>query len=372
MAPMTTNHPIDILDADALSAPPTGGVGLTLMMPTERAGREVRENPIRLRNLLDVAFEQLQDAGSLAADEAEEWLLPLRELHNDAEFWQEQADSLLILLDAERLDIFRLDADLPEKTYVDANWDLVPLIDELSHDGQFHLLTFSPNKVRLFRTDGTRIAQLDPGDMPVNEDDLYEDRDHQTQLQFAGQGTDKVSYHGHGGDSHADDVQLERFARAVVDGLEERIPAPARQPLLLATVADNAPLLRSILNWDPVVEATIEGNPDHLDAGQLVEAGHEAITSWNARASEDLLGRVDDARSSRRAVFDSTEIAAFAEQGRLASVLVNRDSVDLAAPASDANYNQLNAIVVNTLANGGEAHFAPAELSEGLLGIARY
>ena len=372
MAPMTTNHPIDILDVEALREPPANGVGLTLMTPTERAGRETRANSIRLRNLVDTAYEQLQDVGSLSADEAEKWLQPLRELVKDEEFWQEQADSLLVLLDADRLDIFRLNADLPEKTYVDANWDLVPLIDEISHDRQFHLLTFSPNNVRLFRTDGTRIAQLDLGDTPTNEDELYEDRDHQAELQFTGQGSDKVTFHGHGGDSNADDVQLERFARTVIDGLENHIPAPARQPLLLATVADNAPLLRSILNWDPVVETTIEGNPDHLDAGQLVESAQDAINEWNTKADAELLESVEDARSSRRAVFDPVENAVFADQGRLGSVVVDRDSVDLQAAASDAKYDQLNKIVVNTLANGGEARFAPEGLTEEIIGIARY
>ena len=208
--------------------------------------------------------------------------------------------------------------------------------------------------------------------MPVNEDDLYEDRDHQTQLQFAGQGTDKVSYHGHGGDSNADAVQLERFARAVVAGLENHIPAAERQPLLLATVADNAPLLHPVLSWDPVVKTTIGGNAEHMEPGQIIEAAQDAINKWNAQEDAKLLEELDGARSSRRAVFDTVEINAFAEQGRLTTVLINRESVDFQAPASDEEYQRLNQIVVNTLATGGEAHFAPAGVSEPVVGIARY
>lgn len=372
MTQLTTNQHVDVFTADSISTPPAGGAGLTLMMPTSRAGQDNRAKGIRLRNLLDEATELLQTTGGLSKSDAEKILAPLRSLVDDLQFWMQQADSLVIFADSTRTDVFRLAADLPEKVYVGSKWDLVPVISELTGDHHFHLLAFSQNSVRLFETDGTRIAELDRGNIPASEEEVFDDTDHQSHLQYSGQGTGKVNFHGHGGDAKAEQIQLERFLRVVATELEKRIPVASRLPLLLAAVSENATLMRQILNWTPIVETTVEGSADKLTPGELVERSQPAIDSWNASADEGYAATIDDARSSGRAIFDPVEIAGMASQGRIAAVFGDRSAINLESPASDADYDRINAILADTLANGGEAHQTPPGVSEPIIAVARY
>ena len=63
--------------------------------PTHRAGPEVQQAPIRLKNLLREATEVLQADGA-RAPMIHSVLAPLRRLVNDGLFWQYQSDGLAL------------------------------------------------------------------------------------------------------------------------------------------------------------------------------------------------------------------------------------------------------------------------------------
>src|SRR3972149_7777562 len=67
-----------------------GGPHVSIYLPTERAGPSTRESPIRLKNLLRTAEEELI-AGKMRPTEARDLLAPVRPLEGDYDFWQQQA-----------------------------------------------------------------------------------------------------------------------------------------------------------------------------------------------------------------------------------------------------------------------------------------
>ena len=71
------------------------GPSVSLFLPTHRAGPEVRQGPIRLKNLLRQATEALQ-ADGVRAPMVHSVLGPLRRLVNDGLFWQYQSDGLAL------------------------------------------------------------------------------------------------------------------------------------------------------------------------------------------------------------------------------------------------------------------------------------
>src|SRR5205085_7844838 len=65
---------------------------VSIYMPSHSAGREVRQDAIRLRNLLSIAAKRL--AAEHRPPEIAELLDPARQLVDDEEFWRYQACGL--------------------------------------------------------------------------------------------------------------------------------------------------------------------------------------------------------------------------------------------------------------------------------------
>jgi len=69
---------------------------VSVYLPTHSAGREVRQDAIRLRNLLSDAAKRLAAAGR-RAPEVDALLTPARRLVDDEEFWRYQGQGLAVL-----------------------------------------------------------------------------------------------------------------------------------------------------------------------------------------------------------------------------------------------------------------------------------
>lgn len=62
---------------------------VSLYMPTHPAGPEIRQDPIRLKNLLKGTERQLTEQGIRSTD-PRTWLEPLSKLLEDEQFWRHQ------------------------------------------------------------------------------------------------------------------------------------------------------------------------------------------------------------------------------------------------------------------------------------------
>src|SRR5690348_10522192 len=68
---------------------------VSIFLPTHRAGQEIRQDPIRLKNLVRQAEQQLINEGTRAA-EARNLLEPVAGLVEDSAFWRRQAEGLAV------------------------------------------------------------------------------------------------------------------------------------------------------------------------------------------------------------------------------------------------------------------------------------
>jgi hypothetical protein len=96
---------------------PRHGPCVSVFLPTHRAGREVEQVPIRLKNLLRQATDVLKTDG-VRAPEIERLLAPLRGLLDDRLFWQYQSDSLALYSRLGWWRSLRVPLDLPELAVV--------------------------------------------------------------------------------------------------------------------------------------------------------------------------------------------------------------------------------------------------------------
>jgi hypothetical protein len=73
-------------------------LGVSIFLPTHVRGNEIRQDPIRLKNLAAEARDKLLAAG-LARASADEMLAPAAALVEDRKFWQHQSRGLALFLD---------------------------------------------------------------------------------------------------------------------------------------------------------------------------------------------------------------------------------------------------------------------------------
>ncbi|MDP2400805.1 MAG: hypothetical protein Q8M66_02390, partial [Actinomycetota bacterium] len=105
---------IDVLDRGTLTelARHQGWPAISIQLTTHRAGPEIQQDPIRLKNLLRTAEEDLAKAG-MRLPEIDALLRPARALLEDAAFWREGSDGLAVFLGEDSYRVFRLDIALP-------------------------------------------------------------------------------------------------------------------------------------------------------------------------------------------------------------------------------------------------------------------
>ena len=76
----------------------TADPAISIYMPVLRAGKDLRQNPTRLRNLVREAESRFQEAGRPGSAEIAKLLEPAAALAEDSEFWRDQNQGLALFL----------------------------------------------------------------------------------------------------------------------------------------------------------------------------------------------------------------------------------------------------------------------------------
>ena len=132
---------------------------VSLFMPTYRAGAEIQQNQIRLRNLLREAEEQLLAGGTRPA-EAKKLLESPQELLGNVMFWRQQSDGLSIFLSADVFTYYCLPINFNELIVVADRFHVNPFLPILGGDGRCYILTLSQKGSRLFEGTKQSIKEI--------------------------------------------------------------------------------------------------------------------------------------------------------------------------------------------------------------------
>lgn len=361
---LSTNQPFDALDLKALTEPAAeGAVRVTLTLPTQRSGPDTTGNTTRFRNLLSEVQNKLEEAGT----DTEALLAPAQELQKDRDYWQQQGDGLIVLLEKGSMLTYRLPFSLPEGVTVAEDYDLTGLVPLLSTDTSLHLLALSRKDVRLFETDGTRIGAIDLENMISSEEDIYNDYDVQRTQQQAPKGGGEATFHAHTNDSDTDRIYRERFLRKIAQGIEAEISEPQRHPLVLAGVEELTNEFRNFTSWGEILDTTITGRVDEMSQAQLLEKLEAVFEAHRADQSKKLEEELDDARSGKRYI-GASEVLEAATQGQIATLLV-ADGTH--AQQQEGLSDQAKAINL-VLRAGGQVKPMPEGQEESLAAITRW
>ncbi len=347
---------------------PRDGPCLSMYMPTERLGDDVKQNPIRAKNLLRQAEEALA-AESASAPQRMATLEPLRAMIMDAPYWQRQADGLAVFAAPGFFRSYRQPVRFPELVMVGHRFYVKPLLPLLSGDGRFFIVALSKARVRVLRGTRYSVAEVEADRLPAGLSDVARRDEPARQRQartVAGRGPGgrpAVGHvHGAGQDDDRDWVlRYFREADAVVVG----ILAASGAPVVLAGVEYLLPLYREASAYPNILPGGVLGNPDELSAADLHKRAWEIVGPHFEGAQRRAASQLAALQGTGRTSESLLEVVPAAVGGRVETLFLDVDATRWAVV--DAETGRLNLVdspgpgtrdaidqaAAHTLTNGG-------------------
>jgi hypothetical protein len=389
------------------------GPFVSLFIPTHRKGKEtIREDPIRLKNQLDVAEERLLAAG-LRRPAVNELLQPAQELVREGPFWEQQGEGLAVFLAPDFFRTYSVPITLTEQSFVSRHrFHLKPLLPLITGSGRFYILALSQNNVRLFHATRDEIQEVELGSIPRSLVEALALEDPERELQFhtsttpsaGGTGSSRPGasskfpghgqnqgnlrqaiFHGHSQDLDQKDFIL-RFFHKVDDGVSH-ILANERAPLVLAGVEYLLPLYREANGYPHLAERGVSGNPDEKRPAELHQEVWPVIEPHFREEQQAAFERYYAVQHNGLATTDLEKIIPAAYYGAVDTLFVALDqqqwglynpdenSLKLADESTPENEELLDTTAWQTFLNNGTVFALPLEqMPEGhpLAAILRY
>jgi hypothetical protein len=314
----------------------TSDPSVSILMPVYRAAPETQQNPIRLRNLLREAEEQLHARGMTPLD-AQALLEPAAALIDDNAFWQERRDGLAIFVADGVFAAHHLPFSVGERVTIAERFHLAPLLPLFTADGRYFVLAISKQDVRLFAGTRETITQIDlPEDTPrsldasARLDGLPQGVQWHTGTAPAGPGGGErqAMYFGHGAGEDDEKMRIERYLNKVDHGVRARL-GDDRAPLVLAGVEYLLPIYRQESEYPMILEEAITGNPDDMRADELRERAWNIVEPHFRAELEEIYADFARFKATDQASDDLDEIVRAAAWGRVMSLVVARGAPEI-------------------------------------------
>jgi hypothetical protein len=298
---------------------------LSIYLPTHVAGREIRQDPIRLKNLTASLARRLAEQWRRPAVEA--LLAPAQALIKDENFWRHQQSGLALFLAPDFERMHHLPIAVSEEALLGLRFHIRPLLPLIEDEGQFWLLTISEARTCLYKASRWHCAAVSGVDLPqgigeVRNESLYQETKYGAPEARQGPIAHTQTLGESPHEVHKTELLrlLQRIAAAVEPCLK-RQPRPlvvAAQPQILGHFLET-------VKAPDVLGPGLAGNPDSLSAEELRQRAYALVEPREAAARGAALSRLEALRGTGQATSEATEIVTAACEGRIDTLLLDRD-----------------------------------------------
>jgi hypothetical protein len=357
---------------------------LSLYMPTYREGADIQQNPVRFKNLLRQAEEELCQSGGLRRPEAQTYLERAQnQLLVDESFWQHQSDGLALFMTPEFFEYYRLPLPFEETVIVGIQFYIKPLFAMFQNEGRFYVLALSQNEVRLLEGTKYQVKEVDLDQMPASLADAlkWDVPEKQTQYHSVGGGQEAggggrpmIAFHGQGDIKDENKTNLLRFFQEVDEGLTQFL-GDGRVPLILAGVEYLLPIYREASHYKFLEVQGIIGNPEGLSDEMLHAEGWALVASRFEAARIEEMARYQQLTGQQNGLAskDAKEIVQAAAYGRVEKLFIRAEkevwgTADFAANQVEFHPDRtlhsedlINTAALHTLQNNGAIYTLDAQ-----------
>lgn len=363
---------MEYLSIDQLKglAQQTASPGISIYLPTHRAGRDTQQDLIRFKNLLREAEKQLLGSG-MGPRQASALLKPAQALLDDSGFWRHQHDGLVVFIAADDFHYYHLPFRVDELLVIARAYYVKPVLPLFTNNGHYFILAISQNEVRLF--EGTRhsVGQIDlPEGTPESMEEALNLDDLQKQLQMhaggSSGGTGDSMFHGQGPGDEEQKALIEKYLNLVDIGLKG-IFSQQQAPLILAGVAYLLPIYRKVSAYSNIMQAGITGSPEHMRPEELQEQAWPIVEAYFHQETKNTMEQYQQFADTDKATDKVEKIVAAAFNGQVEKLILSVENqvwgvfspetgkvtLDSEGQGKQDNLALLDFAAMKTLQNGG-------------------
>lgn len=302
------------------------GHRVSIYLPTHRRKELAGENPIRLKNLLARAEEELVERG-VRPVEARDMLAAPRALAADGALWREADAGLALFVERGGMRAIRLGTEVEEAAWVEKRYVLAPAVPALAERAEFYVLVASQSRVRLLHAVERTVAEVDAPHLPANLETalnlqpIEAAREQHGRVTF-GKDSGAAVFHGQGAYSEHHKDEIANYFREVERALEP-VLRERTAPLVFAGVDYLAPLFRKACRYPHLAEAHLAGNFDRASAEEVRAAAWRLLEPELTAPRRAVLRAIWERAETDPAVCDLGQILPRVTSGRVAALAVN-------------------------------------------------
>ncbi len=249
---------------------------VSIFMPTHAAGPDMRQNPIRFKNLIREAEERLV-AMDMRPEAARQLLQPATEI-DQPDFWRHQSQGLAIFVAPDFWRYYHLPIQVEELVVVADQFQLQPLLSLLTGNERFYILTLNQQQIRFLEATSYGARELQLPDIPQSLDEALQYDETAKTGQFristsrggtANPAQQPGTFHGQGSpDRDTLNRDILQFFHQVDAGLHEYL-RDKRAPLVIAGVESLLPLYQEANTYPQLLETGLAKNVEGLKPEDL-------------------------------------------------------------------------------------------------------
>jgi hypothetical protein len=296
---------------------------ISIYLPTHPAGREVRQDAVRLRNLLSTAAKRL--GAARRGPKISDLLEPARRLIDDESFWRYQDQGLALFLAPDFDRLYKLQIEVAEELTVGRHFRIRPLLPLVDPTGWFWVLTVTAGRTRLYQGSRWSFDEFPVRDLPQGVAELRDETVYQEAQNAAPTGRPQ---RGPSGMAHAQAfgpapdelhksqlIELLHRVAAAVEPVVKRQPAP----LILAAQPEVQGNLRDFARWKELLSEGVLENPDAMRPEELHRKAWRLLAPRHDKARANALGRLNGllGTGSDKVTTNPEEIVKSADYGRV-------------------------------------------------------
>lgn len=341
---------------------------VSIYLPTHKTGEEVQQDPIRLKNLLTQAVEQLKNR-EVREKEIDDLLDDARKLLDNPKFWRHNDKGLALFISDDNFEYYRIPHAFKERVMVDDHFLITPLVPMITLEGTFCILALSQKKMRLLKCTRASVEEIELEESPESLEEFLKFDVNETNLQHhAGQGANaQAIFHGQGGSRDTNTEEVINYLKAVENEVTS-ILRKRNDPLILAGVNEAIAEYRKVNNYSRLMDQSVSGNADPKSNEEIKDEGWKVIKSYFLKGMYEDIERFGDLSGSEKQSDNLSQIVEAAYYGKVESLFVpigehswgwfdmERDTVHHSAEPKNGEHDLINMAAIKTLTQSGNVY----------------
>ncbi|HHS50835.1 MAG TPA: hypothetical protein ENN07_06940 [candidate division Zixibacteria bacterium] len=277
---------------------------VTITLPTHRSFPENKQDPVRVKNLVQEAGTRL--LGEFSKREAQTVLQRLEALAEGIDYKHLQ-DGLVLCVSEDFSSAFKLPVTIPERVIIDEDFFTRDLVFALNRSPRYWVLVLSEQPTRLFEACRDDLSEIKDGGFPI----VHEGPGGERPLP-GGRGVNIGAYR---------DDQHRNFFRQVDEALAPFLKFDPL-PLVVVGVDRYIAFYKEISAHKDAIMTTLTGSHDKTPAHEIGELVWPLVKANFAEERRQMLEELDNAIGERKYVSTIGEIWRAAHEGRGRILLV--------------------------------------------------